>query len=447
MLGIGGIGMSALARYFKESGTEVAGYDRNSSSLTDRLKDLGVECHFIDDPEWIPDNFKKRNTLVIYTPAIPSTNKEFVHLKENGYTLVKRSQVLGELAADKDLIAIGGTHGKTSTSAISAHMLTEGKKKCHAFVGGVMVNYETNFLSGGRSKLMVAEADEYDRSFLTLHPEIAVVTSTEADHLDIYQDQRSLVRAFNQFVQQIKPDGTLIYKHGIDLKLPDHVEALSYGFEKEADLCARKIRVEEGAFVYDVKGVVNIEGIRQPFPGRHNIENTLAAILIAHKLGISDRKIVQAIDSFRGVARRFEKVAEHEGSVYIDDYAHHPTEIKACIAAARELYPGRKVTGIFQPHLYSRTRDFSNEFAEALSSLDEAILIPIYPAREEPIPGVTSELILQKLQAPLQHSLSRDEAVGHVIKNRPEVLLTMGAGDIDQMVPVLASVYREDDEA
>jgi UDP-N-acetylmuramate--alanine ligase len=444
MLGIGGIGMSALARHFIQAGRKVAGYDRNASDITESLQQSGVEIHFIDDPSWVPDEFKPTNTLVIITPAIPQNCRELKYLQEKNFTIVKRSEVLGMLATDKTLVAVAGTHGKTSTSAMTAWLLHHNNKKCHAFIGGVMTNLNSNYVDGGKSDIMVAEADEFDRSFLTFRPHVAIVTSTDADHLDIYQTRDHMVRAFGQFVQQIKAGGTLLYRYGIKLEKPEHVRCISYGHEAECDLRYTNLRIVNGAFVFDLTGFLNIADITLHFPGRHNLENAMAAMAAAHIMGMKEEHLREHIATFKGIKRRFEFIVRNEHHVYIDDYAHHPAEIAACVSAVRDLYPDKYIMGIFQPHLYTRTRDFAMEFADSLNLLDEPVLIPLYPAREEPIPGVNSELILQKLKGEHRSVMARDEVVAYVQRKKPDVLLTLGAGDIDQMVDSLALVFQQE---
>lgn len=447
MLGIGGIGMSALARHFILTGKSVAGYDRNGSSITESLQKEGVEIHFIDDPSWIPDDFKPSNTLVIYTPAIPANSREFKYIQEKGFPIAKRSEVLGMLTEDKTLVAIAGTHGKTSTSALTSWLLHHSKEQCHAFVGGIMNNFASNYIGGNKSKTMVAEADEFDKSFLTFKPHVAVVTSTDADHLDVYQTRDHMVRTFGQFVQQIKPGGTLIYRYGIKLEKPEHVRCISYGSEQECDFRYTNLRVEDGKFLFDLQGFIELKDVELLFPGRHNLENAMASMACAHIMGMDAKKLKALLPEFTGIRRRFEYVHRGAKHVYIDDYAHHPAEITACIQAVRDLYPDKYVLGIFQPHLYTRTRDFAMEFAESLNLLDEPVLIPLYPAREEPIPGISSELILQKLKGEHRSVMARDEVVAYVQRKKPDVLLTMGAGDIDQLVESLGLVMQglEDD--
>jgi UDP-N-acetylmuramate--alanine ligase len=447
MLGIGGIGMSALARYYRQQGCDVAGYDRSASSLTEALQDEGIHVHFIDDPAWVPEEFAPENTLVVITPAIPKNSRELKYLQEEGFRIVKRSEVLGELAEGKDLVAVAGTHGKTTTSAYCTWIMQQCGLPLHAFVGGVMANHNTNFIPGGDSKLMIAEADEYDRSFLTLKPHIAIVTSTDADHLDVYGSRDNVVRTFGQFVRQIRPGGKLVYRYGIKLELPEHVQCLSYGPEKEADVRITNLVIADGCYTFDLSGAIILQGLKAVYPGRHNVENATAALIATHLVGGKEEGMRKALLTFRGVKRRFETVVSTGQHVYIDDYAHHPAELEACIRSLRELYPGRYIMGIFQPHLYSRTRDFAMEFADSLNLLDEPVLIPLYPAREEPIPGVSSDLILQKLKGTHRHVMSRDEVVAYVQQKQPEVLITMGAGDIDQLVDPLRKVLDpESDE-
>ncbi len=449
-LGIGGIGMSALARWFNVNGYRVAGYDRTPTTLTDELEREGITVHFEDSIQHIPDEVLGHPvaTLVIYTPAIPKDNAEFNYLKEKGYTIQKRSQVLGLLTANLFTVAVAGTHGKTTTSSMIAHVLKHSGRNCTAFLGGITQNYETNLLlnkegEGLEDVICVVEADEYDRSFLTLHPNVAVVTSTDADHLDIYGDKDALRQSFRDFVAQIKPEGKLFIKYGLHLlendtksvnAAPNYEE---FSLEK-GSYRAENIRTENARFVFDaVTPVGTIASIPMLVPGFHNVENALATTAVALHLGLSFEAIKAGLSTFRGVKRRFEYVVQSENTVFIDDYAHHPTEIEAFLKSVRALYPDRKITAVFQPHLFSRTRDFADGFAESLSLADTLLLLDIYPAREEPMEGVTSQMILDKVTLKDKRICTKAELPDVVRQLHPSLLVTIGAGDIDQCVASL----------
>ncbi|MXV52777.1 UDP-N-acetylmuramate--L-alanine ligase [Pedobacter sp. HMF7647] len=440
LIGIGGIGMSGLARYFKNRGCFVAGYDRTATPLTDRLIDEGMDISFVDSAKSIPDAFKiadNERVLIIYTPAIPGSSPILNHFKNAGFDLKKRSQVLGIISEGMFTIAVAGTHGKTTTSSMVAHLLRSNGNDCTAFLGGIAANYKTNFLIGSNN-VMVVEADEYDRSFLTLHPDIAIVTSMDADHLDIYGDVNHLEESFKLFVSQIKEDGDLINHSSLPL-----VNGLTYSSEGNADIKAKNIRIENGSFYFDfVSNGVLIENIHIGLPGIHNIENATAAIQAALFLKIEPAGIKEALGSFKGVNRRFEYIVKTDKHIYIDDYAHHPEELRACITAVKSLYPDKKLTTIFQPHLFSRTRDFVGGFAEVLAMTDELILLDIYPARELPIEGVTSEMLLNKINLADKSLQSKEGVLEYVRDARPELLLTVGAGDIDTLVKPLRDILN-----
>lgn len=446
-LGIGGIGMSALARYFNAQGKSVSGYDRTPTKLTAELIAEGIDIHFEENVEKIKSEIRSAkgadNVLIVITPAVPKEHKELVYFQQNGFNIKKRSEVLGAITKQTRTIAIAGTHGKTTTSSLTAHILKDSGMDVSAFLGGITQNYNTNLLLGKtlrtpNSKLethrVVVEADEYDRSFLTLHPKVAVITSVDADHLDIYGSKEYVEESYSMFSRQV--EGTLIIKKGIErsLKYGD-ASPLTYALNDEADFSARNIRIEEGQYVYDIKtpsGV--IEKVTLGLPGLHNVENSVAAAAVASREGVSDEAIRKALASFRGVRRRFDYQVKTKNLVYIDDYAHHPEELRACISSVKQLYPGKKVTGIFQPHLFSRTRDFADGFAESLSLLDELMLMEIYPARELPIPGVTSSMLLEKIQLQNKKVVQRTDLIEEIKKRDLEVLITMGAGDIDTFV-------------
>lgn len=433
LVGIGGIGMSGLARYFHKRGCQVSGYDRTRTTLTDSLVEENISVSFIDDTGDLVDEWAdKENILVIYTPAIPRESRILNYFKHGGYVLKKRSEVLGIISKGMFTIAVAGTHGKTTTSTMVAHILKHTGYDCTAFLGGISSNFNTNVLFG-ENNVMVVEADEYDRSFLTLHPDIAIVTSMDADHLDIYGTDDQVKESFRLFASQLKDGGKLIHKKGLAL-----TGGLTYSASEQAQSYAHSVRVEKGQFFFDFSGDgIAISDIAMPLPGLHNIENAVAAIQAALYLEIPAEKIKAAIADFRGVKRRFEYVVRSEKSVYIDDYAHHPEELRACISAVKTLYPDKTLTVIFQPHLYSRTRDFAPGFAEALGMADELILLDIYPARELPIEGVTSRIILDEVEGGLKMLCSMEECLHYISIRKPELLLTVGAGDIDTMVEPL----------
>jgi UDP-N-acetylmuramate--alanine ligase len=453
-IGIGGIGMSALARYFKGQGKEVSGYDKTSTTLTRQLEDEGIPVHYEDDPEQAP----KDADLVVYTPAVPKDLRELVYYQQHAYTILKRSDVLGVITRSSFNICVGGTHGKTTITTMIAHILRHSGYGCNAFLGGIAVNYNSNFWSDKRN-VCVVEADEYDRSFLKLSPDIAVITAMDADHLDIYGTAADVEQAFIDFSGMIKPGGTLISKRGLkrerDLK---GEKQLTYGLVSgpqdgqahRADFQAKDIDIRNGSYCFRVETRDwTLKDIVLNMGGLHNVENATAAITVAHQLGIEDDKIRKAVEAFRGVKRRFEyifrktfdKSKGHSGNelVYIDDYAHHPEELRALISGAKGLYPGRKCTVIFQPHLFTRTRDFVDGFADSLDLADEVFLLPIYPARELPIEGVTSQLIVDRM-TPGKATVTNKEELLRILKDRIdnnddlELVITAGAGDIDALV-------------
>jgi UDP-N-acetylmuramate--alanine ligase len=439
-LGIGGIGMSAIARYCLAKGMEVYGYDRTRTVLTEALESEGMKIHYSDSPELIPSGIE----LVIYTPAVPADHKELTYFREHHYTVIKRSEALGVLSAESKSIAIAGTHGKTTTSTLTAHVLKQGGMDISAFLGGIAVDYDSNYLTG-RSEWMVLEADEYDRSFLRLSPYIAAILSMDPDHLDIYGDSNQVYKGYREFASKVRDGGYLLLKSDLiryfsEQELSDFtargITVKTFGYS-DSDILIANIRVEQGKYVFDYlqSDGKSMAGIVLNLPGRHNVENATVAINIALRCGVSEENIRKALAEFRGIQRRFEKIIETRDFVYIDDYAHHPTELKAAIDAARTLYPGKKVTGIFQPHLYTRTRDFADGFAEALDRLDEIILMDIYPARELPIEGVNSEMIFEKLKNKNKKLVSKATLMDALKEIKTDVLLTLGAGDIDTFVP------------
>ncbi len=428
LIGIGGIGMSALARYFKQSGRKVAGYDRFRSGLCESLEEEGMKIHYEDDPAHIPNKFLTKNTLVIYTPAIPEDHAELAFFRKKKYSLYKRAQVLGMIAQNHKCLAIAGTHGKTTSSTMLAHLFRHAGIEVSAFLGGISTNYQSNFWGSDDTELLIAEADEYDRSFLNLKPSAAAITSTDADHLDIYGEADSLSDTFSEFANSVT-DFLLVNEH-------TNLEAgLKYGFDNKNSYYADDIRVEDHQFHFDfVHPQGRIKDISMLLPGRHNIENAVAAGALALKYGLSESALKEGLESFKGVKRRFEYHIQKPDLIYIDDYAHHPREISALYQSVRELYPERKITAIFQPHLYSRTRDFMDEFAESLSPFDELILLEIYPARERPIAGINSLALLEKVNNDNRSLLGRQEILTRFTEEKPELVLSIGAGDIDQLI-------------
>lgn len=433
--------MSALARFFQNRGKHVAGYDRTSTSLTDQLIRENIDIHFIDKPTLIQAEYRDPDrTLVIYTPAVPDNNKELNFFRNKGFRVIKRSTALGEVFNSGKGIAVAGTHGKTSVSTMVAYIMSQSRHGCNAFLGGISKNFNSNIVIHPTSPYIIAEADEYDRSFLTLFPDIAVITSMDNDHMDIYLSRQQLIEGFEAFAGQLKEKGKLIIKSGLKLYLPDHLEVFTYSLDNpEADYHVVKREVKNGFYRFTVKTPKNLFHTTLGIPGLLNVENALAAIAVADQSGVPLEHISMALADFKGVKRRFDVQLIKNDRVYIDDYAHHPEELKAFIGSVKEMFPKRRITGIFQPHLYSRTRDFAKEFGQSLSMLDELILLDIYPAREEPIPGVSSELIFREVDLH-EKVLIKNEQLIHVLKERdPEILLTMGAGDIDRLVEPLKS--------
>lgn len=443
-LGIGGIGMSAIARWFRAQGFVVGGYDKTATELTARLKEEGMDIHYDDQVGRIPTAFyKKDETLVVITPAVPKDNVELKYFQENGYAMMKRSQVLGLLTKDMFTIGVAGTHGKTTTSSMTAHVLKSCGVKVNAFLGGITVNYESNLLIGEKNGVVVVEADEFDRSFLTLYPDIAVITSTDADHLDIYGEADEVKKSFALYASQIKKGGKLFLRDGLDVGQPAEVQIKKYAYDG-GTIHTENLRVENGMFIFDyVSPSQRIDGITMLVPGFHNAENALAAISIALELGLEPSKIKVGIESFKGVKRRFQYILKTDKVVYIDDYAHHPTEIEAFLKSVKKLYAGKKVTCIFQPHLYSRTRDFMDGFAESLSMADKLILLDIYPARELPIEGVTSQVVFDKVTLNDKILCTKSELMSVLEKEQPEVLVTVGAGDIDTFIKPIKELLTE----
>lgn len=439
LLGIGGIGMSGLARYFKHLGCDVQGYDRTETDLTRALVQEGIEVVYQDEVDLLPAVYRQPSaeTLLVFTPAIPQDLAIKAYFANNGFTLYKRSEVLGIISASRFTIAVAGTHGKTTTSTMIAHLLKDSGYDCSAFLGGISSNYNSNVLYG-ENNVVVVEADEYDRSFLTLHPNIAVVTSADADHLDIYGDEKHLLESFALFLRRVTRDGVSIVKKGLPFK-----GDITYAKEEQCDAYARHIRVEDGVFYFDyISDLYEILDISLGMPGLHNVENAVAAITVALRLGIDAEKIKSALASFRGAKRRFEYVVKTARNIYIDDYAHHPEELRAFLTSMKKLYPTKKLTVVFQPHLYSRTRDFIDGFAEVLKLADELLLMDIYPARELPIEGVTSGWLLNKVNLEQKQLLSPESVLAFVKENRPELIVTVGAGDIDRLVKPLKQILE-----
>jgi UDP-N-acetylmuramate--alanine ligase len=440
-LGIGGIGMSALARYFLLKGAEVHGYDKTPTSLTKQLEAEGMKIHFSEDSSSIPDSID----LVIYTPAVPNDHAEFLYFKSSDIPILKRAEVLGLISSAYQTIAVAGTHGKTTITTMTAHLLTQSKAGCSAFLGGISKNYNTNLLFNNTSENMVVEADEFDRSFLQLHPQTAIITSMDADHLDIYGSKANLKESFLKFASQVKEGGNLIINHNLYNEFVNQnfkSKFYTYGIECKADFAARNITLSHGLYTFDLEYPGGyITNLTLGLQGYYNIENSVAAIAASILNGVNDQEIHYSLPTFSGVMRRFDIRINLPGLVYIDDYAHHPEELKACISSARRLFSGRKITGIFQPHLYTRTRDFADQFARSLELLDELILLEIYPARELPIKGITSSWLLEKVNLNIKSLLSTDDLLIHLKKNKPDVLLTMGAGDVDLLVKPIEQLF------
>lgn len=441
-IGIGGIGMSGLARYFHANGYQVSGYDKTSTALTAAMIKEGMHIHFIEDMALIPF----RPDLVVYTPAIPAVHKELTYFRAHNFPVVKRSDLLEALTKDFFTIAVAGTHGKTTTSSMIAHILKSSGYDCTAFLGGIAANYHSNFLAG-KNKTVVVEADEFDHSFLKLHPDIAVVTSCDPDHLDVYETADAVMQAYRDFTTQIKPPGFLITKENLSQLNPAKEGVNVYYYELEdpsANFHGENIRLDQGTYAFDFVGNnTRIQNINLTVAGRHNAENAIAAAAVANLLQIENEKIKTALQSFSGVMRRFQFIVKSKDLVFIDDYAHHPAEISAFLHSVREMYPTKKITCIFQPHLYSRTRDFAEGFGESLSLADEVLLLPIYPARELPIEGVQSQMLLEKINVINKSVIEKNDLLEFLRRRQPEVLVTMGAGDIDQMVEPIAKILRE----
>ena len=435
-IGIGGIGMSALARYFKTIGKNVSGYDKTETELTKELQESGIVIHFEDSIRLIPENFYTENTLVIITPAIPITHSEWNYFIERNFNIKKRAEVLGIITKDTFCFAVAGTHGKTTTSSILGHILYESGVDVTAFVGGIVENYDSNLIGNGKT-VTVVEADEFDRSFLHLHPDIACVTSTDADHLDIYGDKASIEASFLEFADKVTDKSKLFVAKGLALK------GVSVAVHEDAKFKAFNVRIENSQYVFDVQTPSEIlTDIRFSLPGTHNLMNALMALAMAKTYGVATDDIRKALASFKGIRRRFSFQIKTDDLVFIDDYAHHPTEINAVHQAVRELYPNQKVLAIFQPHLFSRTKDFADGFAQSLSAFDEVILLDIYPARELPMEGITSQWLMGKMTNPNVKLVSKTDLILNILKSEARVIVTIGAGDIGELVKPIKEAIR-----
>ena len=436
-IGIGGIGMSALARYFKYIGKQVSGYDKTPTILTNELVESGIDIHFEDSIDLIPKNYFVENTLVIITPAVPKTHVQWNYFLERNYQVKKRAEVLGIITKDTFCFAVAGTHGKTTTSSILGHILHESGADVTAFIGGIVENYDSNLIGSGKT-VTVVEADEFDRSFLHLHPDISCVTSMDADHLDIYGTSDAIKESFTEFADKVEDKKKLF----VTTELP--LSGVKVGVNEGAEYDAFNVRIEDGSYVFDVKTPNGIlKNFRFGLPGRHNLMNALMALAMAVNFGTPTDAIARALASFKGIRRRFSYQIRTEKLVYIDDYAHHPTEINAVHQAVRELYPGKKVLAVFQPHLFSRTKDFVNDFAKSLSQFDEVLLMDIYPARELPMEGVTSEWLLSKIDNENKKLISKEDLIATMLKSDATIMVTVGAGDIGEMVGAIKTALDE----
>jgi UDP-N-acetylmuramate--alanine ligase len=436
-LGIGGIGMSALAKYFHTKGYFVSGYDKTQTTLTISLEKEGIKIHYNDSINNIPKEIINDSTsLIILTPAIPKDNLELNFFLQNNFNIIKRAAILGEITKGTNSIGVAGTHGKTTTSTLVAHLLRVGKIDCSAFLGGISSNYNSNLLIG-KDNCVVVEADEYDRSFLTLSPNTAIITSVDPDHLDIYHEHKNLKESFELFSEKIQSNGNLIVKSNLEFTTHENstVKKFTYNISGKADFYASEIELLEGLYSFTLNTPIGaFKNLELGMAGLHNLENAIAASAAALLNGVSEYNLRLGLKSFRGVKRRFEYVFKNDKIVYIDDYAHHPEELLKCIESVKTIFPNKKITGIFQPHLFSRTRDFLNEFSKSLSLLDRCILLDIYPARELPIPGITSDILLEKITCNHKEKLFLDTVVQSINIKETEILLTLGAGDIDTIV-------------
>ncbi len=428
-IGIGGIGMSALARFFVANGKNVSGYDKTKSDITMALEDLEIKVHFEDSVSHIDKSFLDADkTLVVYTPAVPKDHKQLNYFQDNGFHIIKRAAILGEITKNTFCLAVAGTHGKTTTTSILGHLLNECDVPVTAFLGGISENYNSNLILNG-TEVTVVEADEFDRSFLTLSPDMACITSMDADHLDIYGEAEELQKSFIEFSKKLKPNGKLFIKNGLPL------EGITYGIEDDSDYSVQNIKIINGSYEFDVKTPTQtLKNFKFNLPGRHNLSNALIALAMSVEYGIPHQQLAKALASYKGVKRRFTYQIKTENLVFIDDYAHHPEEINAVHQAVREMYPHKKVLAVFQPHLFSRTRDFADDFAKSLSQFDDILLLDIYPARELPIEGITSEWLLEKITNPSKKCVSKSDLIPEIRRSNSEVILTIGAGDIGEEV-------------
>lgn len=447
-VGAGGIGMSALVRYFLSKGKNVAGYDKTPSDLTETLIKEGADIHYDDNICLIPDYCKdKESTLVVFTPAIPNTHSELSYFRNNGFEIIKRAQVLGIITKSSRGLCVAGTHGKTTTSSMLAHLLKQSHVDCNAFLGGILKNYNSNLMLSDKSDLTVVEADEYDRSFHWLSPYMAVITAVDPDHLDIYGTEDAYRESFEHFTSLIRPGGVLLLKKGVNIKprLNENVRMYTYSASDGGDFHAKNIRIGNGEIIFDFYGPeVEIKDVSLGVPVKINIENGVAAMALAFLNGVTEEEIRKGMASFEGPARRFDFHLKKDDIVLLDDYAHHPAELKASIVSVKELYAGKRITGIFQPHLYSRTRDFASDFASSLSLLDELVLLDIYPAREEPIPGVTSEIIFKDVTISDKHLIKKEELLDYIKSNLStfEVVVMLGAGNIDRLIEPVKQILE-----
>jgi UDP-N-acetylmuramate--alanine ligase len=444
-IGVGGIGMSGLARYFRRRGAEVAGYDRTPSELTNQLQSEGIDVQFNEDPRMIPEEFRNAvpaEVMVVRTPAVPVSSPLLKYWEERGARILKRADVLGMVTQDKRTVAVAGTHGKTTVSTMIAHLLTVGKVRCNAFLGGIAANYGTNVLLNDDAVVNVVEADEYDRSFLKLCPSESVITAMDPDHLDIYGTPEAMFDAYTQFA--VLCEGPLLVHERIAAHFKERRQVMTYALGSAHPPKAVNLRVVNGAYEFDLhtEGIV-LNDLRLGMPGRHNVENAIAASTIALRMGVPPDLLRLGLASFRGVARRFETRIHGPRIVFIDDYAHHPKELDACIASVREMYPGKRVTGIFQPHLFSRTRDLARDFGKSLSALDDLLLLDIYPAREEPIAGITSQWLLEQVPMEAKRCTTKEDLLDVLGQRDLQVVVTLGAGDIDRLVPLIERLLNE----
>ena len=448
LIGVGGIGMSALARYFNLLGKDVAGYDRESKYLTQQLEKEGIIIHYEDEPGLIPSAFTQnaKRTLIIYTPAVSINHKELKFFRDNGYTVLKRSEVLGEISKGKTCLAVAGTHGKTTVSAILSHLLNNSPLGCNAFLGGILKNYHSNLIINKKSNVMVVEADEFDRSFLKLNPNMAVITSIDEDHLDVYHNKDSIMEAFQEFVIRLPDNSPLVYHKDLSLNIPEskNLQTYTYSLQGDADFYARNLEMIGGKYRFDLVtpgGTLN--QFTFPVPGLLNAENAVAALAAAYLQKVDREYLFNNLSGFEGIQRRFDIQFQNQGVVYIDDYAHHPSEISYVVRSVRNFYPGKYIIGVFQPHLYSRTQFFAAQFAESLELLDEVILLDIYPAREKPIKGVNSEIILKHITQIPATLCAMEDLPDMLRKKKLEVLLTLGAGNIDMMVKPIRDMLEK----